>query len=349
MNIKREIFGTMANGEKVERFWVENDNGMRVGLIGLGAAIQSLFVPDKSGGVRDVAVGFDDCEGFETRSDYQGVIAGPYANRIGGGAFSIDGVHYALEKNEDGVKTLHGCGEYSSHIWDGEVVGDDTVRFSYRRPDGLHGYPGAIDAAVCYTLTQDDRLVLSYTCVSDKKTYINPTNHIYFNLAGFDGGDILSHLLRLNASRFTPVDAHSIPLGGSAPVAGTPFDFRSETAIGARIDCADEQLGNTGGYDHNFCIDGWDGTLREAAAAFCPASGIALTVSTTLPGVQFYSGNFLKGARGKGDLPMEKRSGFCLETQYYPDTPNRPEFPSCLFGAGETYRSQTVFAFSVRA
>lgn len=346
MSVRKEFFGKTADGKEVSRYWIENQKHWRVGLIEYGATIQSLILPDKEGKQCDIAVGFDDMEGFEARSDYQGMIAGPYANRIGGGKFTIDGKTYDLEKNEDGIKTLHGCGEYSTHVWQGEIASDSAVRFSYSREDGLHGYPGAIQISVTYTL-EENALRLDYEAVSDKKTYINPTNHIYFNLGGFDSGDILSQKLCIRASRFTPVDKWSLPTGGNAPVEGTPFDFRKMTAIGERIDTACEQLENTGGYDHNFCIDDFDGSLKEAARAFDEKSGIELTVSTTLPGVQFYAGNFLKGALGKGKKPIAYRGGFCLETQYYPDTPNHPEFPSCLFDAGEVYRSTTVFSFAI--
>ena len=345
MSITKDFFGKTAAGTAVERFTITNQNNMRVSLITYGASIQRIFVPDKTGTLRDVTVGFDDLEGFENRSDYQGAIAGPYANRISEGAFVIDGATYPLVKNEDGVKTLHSGGEYTHTVWQGQESGDNAVTFSYTRPDGLNGYPGAIAAEITYTLTEGNELVLDYRCVSDKKTYINPTNHTYFNLGGFDSGDILSHKLTIHASRFTPVDKASIPSGELREVAGTPFDFRQQKPIGQDIEHPCEQLQNTGGYDHNFCIDGWNKQLREAAVAVCEETGISLVVSTDLPGIQFYAGNFLKGIIGKSGLPMNRRCGFCLETQYYPDTPHQPSFPSCLFDAGEEYRSQTVFAF----
>ncbi|MBQ6164311.1 MAG: galactose mutarotase [Clostridia bacterium] len=340
------VFGALSDGKTITKYIMENKNGMLVSVLDYGAHVQSIQLPRENGGKLEVTVGFDDADGFEHRSNYQGAIAGPYANRIGGGRFEIDGVGYELDKNEKKVTTLHGCGEYTHTLWDASVSDDGAVTFRYVRPDGLHGYPGAIDARVTYSLGDDDRLSIRYDCVSDKKTYINPTNHTYFNLAGFDSGDILSHTLQLNASRFTPVDEYSIPTGGSLPVEGTPMDFTSPSVIGDRIDADFEQLRLTGGYDHNFCIDGADGALRLAATARSEATGVRMNVYTTLPGVQFYAGNFLNGGVGREGKPMNRRCGFCLETQYYPDTPNRPEFPSCLFDAGEHYRSETVYAFS---
>ncbi|MBR5428351.1 MAG: galactose mutarotase [Clostridia bacterium] len=340
------VFGALSDGKTITKYIMENKNGMLVTVLDYGAHVQSIQLPRENGGKLEVTVGFDDADGFEHRSNYQGAIAGPYANRIGGGRFEIDGVGYELDKNEKKVTTLHGCGEYTHTLWDASVSDDGAVTFRYVRPDGLHGYPGAIDARVTYSLGDDNRLSIRYDCVSDKKTYINPTNHTYFNLAGFDSGDILSHTLQLNASRFTPVDEYSIPTGGSLPVEGTPMDFTSPRVIGDRIDADFEQLRLTGGYDHNFCIDGADGALRLAATARSEATGVRMNVYTTLPGVQFYAGNFLNGGVGREGKPMNRRCGFCLETQYYPDTPNRPEFPSCLFDAGEHYRSETVYAFS---
>ena len=337
------VFGALSDGRAVTKYTLTNKNGMSVTVLDYGAHLQSILLPGEK--PLEVTVGFDDADGFENRSNYQGAIAGPYANRIGGGTFAIDGVEYHFDKNEKGVTTLHGCGEYTHVLWQASVSENGDVTFRYVRPDGLHGYPGAIDASVTYSLSDDDRISIRYDCVSDKKTYINPTNHTYFNLGGFDSGDILSHTLRLNASRFTPVDQFSIPTGGTLPVEGTPMDFTAPHVIGERIDADFEQLHLTGGYDHNFCIDGADGTLREAASAECAATGVKMNVYTTLPGVQFYAGNFLSGGVGREGKPMNRRCGFCLETQYYPDTPNRPEFPSCLFGAGEHYRSETVYEF----
>ncbi len=345
MSVQKDLLGKTDSGQNVSVFTLTNRNGMQVQLIEYGAGIIRILVPDKAGMLRDVTVGFDDMDGLQHRSDYQGAIAGPYANRISGGSFVIDGNEYPLVKNEDGIKTLHSGGEYTHTVWQGKEIGENAVCFSYTRADGLNGYPGSIRAEITYTLTEDNALRLHYSCVSDRKTYINPTNHTYFNLNGFGSGDILSQELTIFASTFTPVDKLSIPTGELRPVEGSPFDFRSAKPIGRDIEHSCEQLKNTGGFDHNFCLDGWDGSLRTAAVAKSPESGITLTVSTTLPGIQFYAGNFLSGIPGKDGIPMNKRCGFCLETQYYPDTPHQSSFPSCLFAAGETAESETVFAF----
>ena len=266
MSITAAPFGTLSDGRPVKKYTLTNSRGMSVALLDYGAYIQSIRVTDKDGVSRDIALGFDDVEGYEMRTDYQGATAGPYANRIAGGRLTIDGREYDLEKNENGSTTLHGCGEYNQAIWD-VTVRDAVVNMRYKRPDGLHGYPGAIDMTVAYSLDEENRLHIRYTGVSDKKTYMNPTDHTYFNLGGYDGGDILSHTLQVFASRYTPVDALSIPTGETAPVAGTPFDFTSPKQIGLEIGAENEQLAFTGGYDHNFCIDGADGTLRKAAEA----------------------------------------------------------------------------------
>lgn len=347
MPIKTTDFGVLADGRKVEKITMTNQNNMQVSILTYGATLAAICVPDRNGVLTDVLVGFDDLDGFVNRSDYQGVVVGPYANRIGNARFSIDGTEYQLTANEKGVTCLHGNAEFNTAVWSYDVTGDSSVVFSYTSPDGLNGFPGTLNVQVQYILTDQNELKLEYSAVSDKKTVINLTNHAYFNLGGFDSGDILGHELTIDADAFTPVDAFSIPTGEIRPLEGTPFDFRTPHVIGERIEADDEQLHMTGGYDHNFCIRGYDGTLREAAEAFCPQTGIALTVLTDLPGVQFYAGNFLSGLIGKEGKPIKKRSGFCLETQSYPDTPNRPEFPQCTFEAGESYRSETVFAFSV--
>ena len=345
MCVTKELFGKTDNGKEVYCFTLQNHAGMRVRLLEYGAGIESILVPDQTGEMRDVTVGFDDMDGLQHRSDYQGAIAGPYANRIGGGSLCIDGKDYPLIKNEDNIQTLHSGGEYTHTVWNGQAASENAVCFSYTREDMLNGYPGAIQAQITYTLTEENDLRIHYSCTSDRKTYINPTNHTYFHLGGFGNGDILDHELMLFASAFTPVDKHSIPTGEIRSVKGTPFDFTTAKPIGKDIDVPCEQLQNTGGFDHNFCIDHWDGTMRTAAIVKCPATGITMTVSTDLPGIQFYAGNFLNGIPGKNGIPMNKRCGFCLETQYYPDTPHHASFPSCLFDAGEKAECETIFSF----
>ncbi|MBQ8209683.1 MAG: galactose mutarotase [Clostridia bacterium] len=346
MSVKISDFGVLANGTKIQKYTIENSQGTSVSVITYGATLISALVADRNGVFKDVIVGFDDLEGCVERTDYQGVVVGPYANRIGNSEFSIDGIKYKLNSNENGVTCLHSCGEFNTAVWNAELADDSSVEMSYVSPDGVNGFPGRINVSVKYTLTDDNELKLEYSAVSDKKTVINLTNHAYFNLGGFDSGLILDHTMQINADCYTPVDELSIPTGEIASVENTPFDLRTAKRIGDEIDADCEQLKFTGGYDHNFCISGYDGTLKTAAVAFDSVTGRKLEVLTDLPGIQFYAGNFLKGTIGKSGKPMEKRSGFCLETQFYPDTPNHPDFPQCTFEAGEKYHTVTVFKFS---
>lgn len=347
MSVSVSDFGKLCDGREVKKYNISNEK-MEVSIITYGATLAEIFFPDKDGNRKDVLVGFDDIDGFVNRTDYQGVIVGPYANRIGNASFKIDGVEYNLVANERDVTCLHSNGEFNTAIWDAEVLDENSVKFSYASPDGLNGFPGNITTSVIYTLTDDNELKLEYYAVSDKKTVINLTNHAYFNLGGFDHDTILDHYISINADHFTPVDEFSIPTGEIASVEGTPFDLRNNALIGAAIDTDCDQLNFTGGYDHNFCINGYDGSLKKAADVVCEKTGIKLEVLTDLPGVQFYAGNFLKGTIGKNNLPMNKRSGFCLETQFYPDSPNKSEFPSCTFDAGEEYKTITIFKFSTK-
>ncbi len=345
MSVRRETFGFMPDGTEVYKYIIENGKETRVDVLTLGATLNAIWAEDKNGELRDVLLGFDTVEDYLTKSNYQGATVGAYCNRIGGASIDINGKHYELIPNEKNVTNLHSAGEFSYRVWKAAVIDADAVEMTFLSPDGEGGFPGETRATATFRLSEDDRLLVKYEAVSTRDTYLNMTNHAYFNLNGYGSGEILNHTLRLCADAMTPVDALSIPVGGSRDVTGTPFDFRTPERIGARIDADDEQLKLTGGYDHNFCISGWDGSLRLCAAAEGDESGIKMNVYTTLPGVQFYAGNFLKGAPGKQGKPMTKRTGFCLETQYYPDTPHRPEFPSCLFPAGEKYVGETVYEF----
>ena len=336
----------MPDGTEIYKYVIENASGASAHVLTLGATLQSLLVPDADGTLRDVALGFDTVADYLEKSDYQGATVGPFCNRIGGASMEIDGKTYPLVVNENGSTCLHSGGEFSFAVWTPIVTDADSVEFTYISPDGEGGFPGETLAKVTYRFTQDNRLELRYDAVSTRATYLNLTNHAYFNLKGYAAGDITDHTMQLFADRFTAVDANSIPVGENPAVADTPFDFRTPRVIGERINDENEQLAFTGGYDHNFCITGWDGSLRQCAAAVSPDSGIKMNVYTTLPAVQFYAGNFLSGTPGKNGAPMEKRGGFCLETQYYPDTPHWPDFPSCLFPAGEHYTSETVYEFT---
>lgn len=345
MSIKKTEFGVLSDRRKIDKYILTNSSGMSASVITYGATLAEINVPDENGNFADVLVGFDDIEGFVERTDYQGVVVGPYANRIGGSSFSIDGVKYNLTANEKDVTCLHSNGEFNTAVWDAEIINDNSVKFSYVSPDGVNGFPGEIRVSVTYILTDENELKLEYSAVSDKKTFINLTNHAYFNLGGYDSGTILDHVIRIDADKITPVDEFSIPTGELMDVEGTPFDLRSGARIGDAIDYDCDQLNFTAGYDHNFCINNHDGSVKLIADVCDPASGRVLEVYTDLPGVQFYAGNFLKGVIGKAGKPMVRRSGFCLETQYYPDSPNKPHFPSCLFDAGQEYKTTTIFKF----
>ncbi|MBQ1553283.1 MAG: galactose mutarotase [Clostridia bacterium] len=344
MSVIKQSFGTTGNGLPASLYVIDNGKS-QISVTDYGATLVSVVVPDRNGVMADVALGFDSVTGYET-SNYQGATVGPYCNRIAGGKFSIDGAEYDLVRNENGVTNLHSGGELTRRLWTAEVFSeDDMIRFSISREDSVNGYPGNMDLSVTYKLADPATVIITYGASADRKTFINLTNHSYFNLGGFDSGSIEGTLLKICADRFTPVDENSIPTGELLDVAGTPFDFTSLHAIGERINDENEQLALTGGYDHNYAIRYWDGSFREAAFACDPVSGRTLTVLTTLPGVQFYAGNFLKGTPGKEGKPMTRRSGFCLETQYYPDTPNHPDFPQCLYDENKTYSSVTSFCF----
>ena len=348
MTITKSLYGE-SNGVKVHTFTLENKNGMKAEIIEKGATLEKLFVKDKSGNFIDVLSGHDTLEGHTERSDYQGVVVGQYANRIKGGKFSIDGIEYNLTKNDNGITCLHGGGEYSSAIWEGTKTSDKALTFTYFSKDGINGFPGNVKASVTYELTDNDELILTYNAVSDKKTVINLTNHAYFNLNGFDSGDILEHDLQIDADYFTPIDETSIPLKMAESVKNTPFDFRITKKISKDINNTDcLQIKNGNGYDHNFIINNFDGTLKTCAVAKGDKSGITMEVKTTLPGVQFYTGNFLDGTiLGKEEKPLTKRCSFCLETQVFPDSPNHQDWCKCVYDKNEVYQSQTVFAFSL--
>ncbi|NMP38220.1 MAG: galactose mutarotase [Clostridiales bacterium] len=346
MSVEKTFYGKMPCGKDVHSYSIKNSSGACAQIITKGATLDRLFVPDRAGKLTDILVGFDDLEGHVERTDYQGVVVGQYANRIAGGRFTLSGVEYNVTRNEKGITCLHGGGEYSGAVWDAEIISDNAVKFTYFSPDMNEGFPGNVDVSVTYTFTDDNALDIAYHAVSDRDTIINLTNHAYFNLAGH--GSILGTQLRIAADYYTPIDENSIPLGKLASVSGTPFDFTVSKEIGRDINAEDSQLKNGAGYDHNFCINGFDGSLRPAAVAYEPASGRVMQVLTTLPGVQLYTGNFLKGVIGKGGKPMDYRTGFCLETQYYPNTPNVPDFPSCVLKKGAEYSSETVFCFSVK-
>jgi aldose 1-epimerase len=348
---RTEQVGDLADGTPVDRWTLANDRGMTVTVLTYGGIIQTLEVPDRDGVPADVVLGLPGLDDYVAgNSPYLGALIGRFANRIAGGAFTLDGRAYRLPVNNP-PNSLHGGTEgFDKRVWAATGTGDG-VELAYTSPDGEMGYPGTLAVRARYTLTADNELRIDYQATSDAPTHLNLTNHSYLNLAGEAAGSIEGHLLQLHAGRFTPTDATNIPTGELVPVAGTPFDFGSPHAIGERIDEDDEQLRFGLGYDHNYILDrppGAEGTLVPAARVTDPGSGRVLEVDTTEPGIQLYSANQLDGTlTGTGGVAYGPRAALCLETQHYPDSPNQPGFPSTVLRPGETYRSATVYRFAV--
>ena len=332
---------------------LENANGLKMRVSEVGGAVMELHVPDRNGCFADIVLGYDSVDEYKTGKAYLGALIGRYGNRIANGAFSLDGVDYQLANNNDPNHLHGGLKGFNRARWSSEAISGDGftgLALGYRSVDGEEGYPGNLDIRVVYKLTDANEWVIEYNATTDRPTIVNLTQHSYFNLAGHDSGTIIDHELELNAEAMTPVDGGLIPTGEIAPVAGTPFDFRSSKAIGQEISAEHVQLELGGGYDHNFVLNtGALGALARAATVYEAASGRTMEVLTSEPGVQFYSGNYLDGSViGKGGTPYGSRSGFCLETQHFPDSPNQPHFPSTRLEPGETYRSTTVYRFGTR-
>ncbi len=347
MAVTISSFGKFPDGREVSLYTMENGNGMRVSVANIGAALVRVEVPDREGRLADVVLGFDRAEDYLANGCFFGVVIGPSANRIGNASFTLDGATYSLAAN-DGANNLHSHREHGWHkcFWEA-TVGEDSVTFRLEDKTDNMGFPGAKRAEVTYTLSEDNELRLHYHAVSDRRTILNLTNHSYFNLEGHGSGHIEGHTLWLGASRYTPADAGSIPTGEIAPVEGTPMDFTAPKRVGERIDTDFQQLQYAGGYDHNWVIDGWDGTLRHFATLKAPGSGRIMEAYTTLPGVQFYTGNFIEEESGKEGQIYRRRGGLCLETQYFPDSIHKPSFPSCVFGQDREYDSVTVYRFGL--
>lgn len=352
----KEDYGKV-NDQSVDLFTITNENGVEVKITNYGGIITSLLAPDKDGVLEDVVLGFDSLSGY--RSDiylqegpYFGAIIGRYGNRIADGKFTLDGKEYALATN-NGPNHLHGgLTGFDKVVWDAEAFKNENgagVTLHYVSEDMEEGYPGKLAVDVTYTLNNDNELEISYKATTDKKTVVNLTNHTYFNLTGNAKRNILDHQVKLAADKFTPVDETLIPTGELRDVEGTPFDFTEPTAVGARINADNEQLKFGNGYDHNWVLIGEAGKMKPAATVYEPESGRFMEVSTTEPGVQFYTGNFLNGKlTGKGNVTYEQRYGLCLETQHFPDSPNQPNFPSVELNPGEVYQTTTVYKFSTK-
>lgn len=344
--MKKSLWGKTQEGADVQLFTLTS-GPIEVRLTDFGAHLVSVRTPDRTGKVADVVLGFDSLEPYvKGANGYQGALVGRFANRIAKGQFTIDGTTYLIPIN-NGPNALHGGPVgFDRYVWKAEEV-PNGVEFTHVSPDGDMGFPGTMTARVRYTL-EGTTLRLDYSATTDKPTILNLTNHSYFNLRGDDEGDILGHSVELSATHYTPVGAGQIPTGEIATVAGTPLDFRTPHVVGERINDDFEQLTAARGYDHNFVVHGPAGTLRRAARVTEPEHGRTLMVETTEPGVQFYSGNFLNGAvTGRHGKIYKPRTGFCLETQVFPDAPNHANFPNSVLRPGETFKSTTTFTFGV--
>ena len=351
--VSKDSFGKTAEGESVDIYTLTNRNGMETRITNYGGIVVSLTAPDRDNKYADVVLGFNDLDSYLKGHPYFGALIGRYGNRIAKGRFKLNGVEYNKLAVNNGENHLHGgIKGFDKVVWTAQEYKSrlgPALSLTYKSKDGEEGYPGNLTVRVIYTLTNRNELRIDYTASTDKDTVTNLTHHSYFNLAGDGNGDILSHRLVLSANRFTPTDAGSIPTGELRNVNGTPFSFLKSTAIGDRINGSDEQLKFGSGYDHNWIVNGASGVLRQAASVYEPTSGRVMDVLTTEPGIQFYTGNFLDGTlTGKSGKPYARRTGFCLETQHYPDSPNHPTFPTTTLKKGATYRSTTIYRFSAK-
>lgn len=351
MDIGRVVFGRIGDGRAAHLYTLVNANGVEAKITNFGGILVSLKVPDRDGRMDDVVLGYDTLKEYVNDPNYFGCVVGRHANRIAEGRFSIGGVEYSLARNSGGHHLHGGVRGFNKALWVAEATkGGDGAGLSlgYLSREGEEGYPGNLSVHVNYLLTHGDELRIDYKAETDRETLVNLTNHSYFNLAGAGSGDVLGHVLTVHAETFTPVDAGLIPTGELRRVEGTPMDFRKPTEIGARIDDDYEQLLFGRGYDHNYALDGGGVPLALAAEVYEPATGRVMRAYTTEPGVQLYTGNHLGNVLGKGGRAYGRRGGLCLEAQRFPDSPNKPGFPSTALRAGETYRQTTVYAFSVK-
>ena len=350
--LKKEPFGQLPTGESIDLYTLTNSNGMKARIMTYGGTVVSLTAPDKSGKFADVILGMDDQKAYTTQTAFLGALIGRYGNRIGHATFQLDGQTFNTPKN-DGDNTLHGGPQgFDKRLWAAsqtQTADGPSLSLTYVSKDGEMGFPGNLAVKVIYSITADNGLKIDYNATTDKDTVVNLTNHTYFNLSGPGSGDILQHQVMIDADKFTPVDSGLIPTGELKPVAGTPFDFKTPTAIGARIEQDDEQLKFGKGYDHNWVLNSGGGALAKAAEVFDPATGRVMQVWTTEPGLQFYTGNFLDGTiHGKGGKVYNRRGALCMETQHFPDSPNKPAFPTTELKPGQTYKTTTIYKFSAR-
>lgn len=349
--IEKTLFGVHTRGKEVYLYSLKNKWGTQIDIINYGAIVKNLFIKDKNGEIADVVLGYDSLEEYVKDDSYFGGIVGRYGNRIAKGKFQLNGKEYQLAIN-DGENHLHGGrGGFNKVLWDAEFFQGKTgssLKLTYVSPDGEERYPGTLTLSVIYTLTERNEIIINYEGKTDKPTILNPTHHSYFNLTGDFTKTILDHVLGINADTFTPGDDGRIPTGEFANVKGTPFDFLVQRPIGLGIDENNEQLESTKGYDHNWVLKSYNSTIRSVASLYEPITGRFMEVLTNQPGLQFYSGNFLNGIKGKNGIIYRSRTGLCLETQHFPDSPNKPHFPSVVLKPGETYRQTTIYKFSVK-
>lgn len=345
MSIEKKAFGKTGDGRDVDLYALTNTNGLKAEIMNYGGIVRALYVPDRNGNLDDIVLGYDSLDEYIKNNPYFGALIGRCGNRIAKGKFTLNGIEYKLAIN-NGPNHLHGgIKGFDKVVWSAEQIQNDegpALKLTYRSRDGEEGYPGNLNCIVYYTLTNKNELKVDYEAETDKATIVNLTHHSYFNLGGYNSGDILGHGLMLNADRFTAVDKDLIPTGEIRPVEGTPMDFTKPTAIGSRIDKVE------GGYDHNYVLNNSDCSLALAASVYELRTGRVMEVFTTEPGIQFYSGNFLDGSnKGKGTV-YNKHTGFCLETQHFPDSANKPDFPSVVLKPGEKYTHLTVHKFSAK-
>jgi aldose 1-epimerase len=350
--IAKTSYGKLPDGREVSQYTLKNAGGVEVRIINYGAIVTSIRVPDHDGKLADIVLGYDSLSGYLGDNAFLGAIVGRYGNRINKGRFKIDGQEYQVTVN-DGENHLHG-GKigFNKVLWDAKVgppAAEPALALTYISPDGEEGYPGTVTLTVTYTLTNENELRIDYEGKTDKPTILNPTHHSYFNLTGNPIETILNHELIIDADKITPVDAGLIPTGELADVANTPFDFRKPQKIGLRINEPNEQLQFGHGYDHNWVLNNYDRTVHEVVELYEPLSGRLMEVFTDQPGMQFYSGNFLNGTiRGKNGVQYQHRTGLCLEAQCFPDSPNKPNFPSVILRPGQVYHQRTIYKFSVK-